>query len=288
MGPKCRAAANLVIAAPFEARCAPAPAPARSDLRTVAPVRALEPSAPDGSQSHPRASARAASRPPDAIVGSTRRPERAARRAVRFCSESECIRNAATHKTTGTPPSPPPLRLAARNRAAVLPTKGAPAANYQFVCLCGTQWFGIPLRPAPRRLNFFRGDSFCNAHFRAARARIVANFLRAGLDDLFRQHAKASFPRQALEGVLHQTIFDRVIAEDDHSSSGIQSGRGPRKKLPEFLLFSIHRSPQRQKRFCRGMQFLPSPCFSAPCHNRCQVLGTAYGTRPHDRSGDSS
>ena len=140
------------------------------------------------------------------------------------------------------------------------------------------------LRPAlPSRIDLFR-----NAHFRAARARIHSHFFVTRLNHFLRQHAKTPFPRQALKRVLHQTIFERVIAEDDPASSRIQSGRGPRKKLPEFLLFSIHRYPQRQKRFCRGMQFLPSPCFSNPCHNRCQVFGVANGPRPHDAPGDSA
>jgi len=49
--------------------------------------------------------------------------------------------------------------------------------------------------------------------------------------------------------------------------------RDPRKKLPEFLHLSIHRYPQRQKRFCRGMQSLPSPLRSDPATTfaRCAV-----------------
>src|SRR5205814_1220152 len=53
-------------------------------------------------------------------------------------------------------------------------------------------------------------------------------------------------------------------------------------------LGQFHRYPQRQKRFCCGMQSLPSPLPSGPCHSRCQVRGIPDRSRSYDGLGDPS
>ena len=142
-----------------------------------------------------------------------------------------------------------------------------------------------PLRSCPLGHG---GQFFSNAHFRAARAGIVSDFLLRWAESPFSVRILKRFSAPGAETRASPAVFQRVIAEDDPASSRRNSGRGPRKKLLEFLLFSIHRSPQRQKRFCRGMQFLPSPCLSGPCHNRCQVFGVPNGTRANNCPGDSA
>src|SRR5271169_2308015 len=225
---------------------------------------------------------------PHAIADSIARTARATRKVAPPDTATGCTRNAARRKTTSTPPSRLPLLHVARNPANAPEPSDAPAANCRSSSLCNIRSSAIVRRRALLvETSLRRRHPLDYAHLRAARPRITCDFRVAGLDHFFGEYAK-SLVREPLEGVLHQTILDGVITEDDQPSSQIQSGRGTRKKLPEFLLFSIHRCPQRQKRFCRGMQSLPSPCFSSPCHNRCQVFGVAYGPRPYDRPGDSA
>src|SRR5712692_9662320 len=140
----------------------------------------------------------------------------------------------------------------------------------------------IPCRPLCGR------RSFRTPQLRASRTRVAHHLLLTGLDHVFRQHAERSCSLTLLKRMLHQAVFPRVVTQYHPAASRIHCGGGPRKKLPEFLHLSIHRYPQRQKRFCCGMQSLPSPLLSGPCHSRCQVRGISDGPRSHDRPGDPS
>jgi hypothetical protein len=211
---------DKIKAATLKPRRVPAP-PQRRRKRPPEPLaRERKWSSPaDCARLNPPAPANEASRLRRATADSIVRLERAAVRATRFGSATGCTRSAATRRRADSTPVRFPPPIGARNREVEPEPPAGRAVNYQCALPCNIQSSPTPRPPChmpspPRRLSLFR-----YSHLRASRTRIRANLVRAGLNHLLREQPQTSLSRQPLKRVLHETIFQRVVTEDDPPSS---------------------------------------------------------------------
>jgi hypothetical protein len=65
----------------------------------------------------------------------------------------------------------------------------------------------------------FRPQFFRHAHSRAAGTGIPLHLSLARLDYFLREYPETALAGQLLKGVLHGTIFQRVVTENDPTSS---------------------------------------------------------------------
>src|SRR5258708_16210228 len=232
-------------------------------------------------QSRQCASDRADWRSPALIPNSARPRAPAALSSLPAQNSGQCSENVEKYRKKTHPPLLRRVPRSSTDFSAWPARRGAPDANYQ----CALQ-FGTPASLLPSVSSYL--SSFCAPQFRASRSRVHSLFFFTGPHYMFRQYLQRPLLRRFAKRFLHDRVFPRVVRQNDAAPLWIHCGGDPRKKLPEFLHLSIHRYPQRQKRFCRGMQSLPSPLRSGPCHNRCQVRRISDRPRSYDRPGDSS